>query len=298
MFAEEASTDAGDISIPARSRNKALEWNLVLLSQGIESTTLMDPSTGEWRITAPSDQLDFVRKTLQLYERENRAWPFRRELPWIGFNFDWSVLAWIGMLSVTFLLQMRPGSILESAGICNAGLVRAGEWWHLWTATTLHADIGHLAMNAVFGFLFLGIAMGRYGSGLALIAATVAGALANLVPTLWRESQASALGASGVVMAGLGLIAAGTAVEYWQRKHPPRFILEIIVGGLLMFILVGVSPTSDVPAHVGGFLFGSIIGVPLALIPLTKIHAARLNWTAGFAYCVMMSTAWITALWT
>jgi hypothetical protein len=92
------------------------------------------------------------------------------------------------------------------------------------------------------------------------------------------------------------LIAAAAAVHYWQRKHPPRLVLEAIVGGMLLFVLVGVSPTSDVAAHAGGFLFGLLLGLPLAALPLTRIRQARLNLVAGLIYCLLVIVAWGCAL--
>jgi membrane associated rhomboid family serine protease len=206
------------------------------------------------------------------------------------------VVAWAGLLCAVYALQLRPGSDVEAAGICNAGLVRAGEWWRPLTATTLHADFGHLAMNAAFGILLLGVAMGRFGSGVTLLTTTLCGALANVLTLSWREDQTSGLGASGVVMAALGLLAADAAMQYWRRKQPPRLIAEGIVGGMLLFVLVGVSPTSDVAAHAGGFAFGLLSGLPLARLRLLSLHRPRINLAAGFAYCALLILAWLWAL--
>ena len=35
----------------------------------------------------------------------------------------------------------------------------------------LHADVGHFATNATFGLVLLGLVMGRYGTGVGLLAA-------------------------------------------------------------------------------------------------------------------------------
>ncbi|MCU0788145.1 MAG: rhomboid family intramembrane serine protease [Verrucomicrobia bacterium] len=296
MFGIDTSDRTAPACIPTASRSQAMDWSLVLLSQGIESTLMHDPESRRWQILVAADKMKTVLETLRLYEKENRAWPFRQQLPWPGLAFDWTVLAWVAIIATTYWLQSRPDSPLTAAGMCTAGLARSGEWWRPLTATMLHADPGHLAMNVVFGVLLMGTAMGRFGSGLTLLVATLAGIGANLVPLLWREDKSGALGASGVVMAALGLIAAAAAVHYWQRKHPPRLVLEAIVGGMLLFVLVGVSPTSDVAAHAGGFLFGLLLGLPLAALPLTRIRQARLNLVAGLIYCLLVIVAWGCAL--
>jgi len=185
---------------------------------------------------------------------------------------------------------------VQASGICNAGSVRSGEWWRIVTVTTLHADLGHLAMNAVFGILLLGLAMGRFGSGLTLLATALCGVFANALTLMWRDDRASGLGASGVVMAALGLLAADAAMQYWRRKQPPRLIAEGVVGGVMLFVLVGVSPTSDVAAHAAGFFSGLLVGLPLAALPLTVIHRYRWNLFAGFAYALLMTLSWALAL--
>lgn len=282
--------------IPAPGRRQGMDWSLMLLSQGIESTVLRDPESGQWFLQVQPSHAAEAEASIQCYEQENRAWPFRHSLPWPGFSFDWTVLAWVVLISSLFALQEWTGSDIEAAGICSAGLVRSGEWWRLLTATTLHADLGHLAMNGAFGILLLGIAMGRFGSGLTLLTTTLCGALANMFTLLWREDQASGLGASGVVMAALGLLTADAAIQYWRRKQPPRLIMEGLVGGLMLFVLVGVSPTSDVAAHAAGFVGGLLLGIPLASLPLTTIHRARWNLLAGFAFGAMLTLTWLWAL--
>lgn len=273
-----------------------MDWSLVLLSQGIESIVLQHPESRQWLLQVDPGEIARATESIQRYEQENQAWPFRHSLPWPGFSFDWTVLAWVAVITAMFTLQNRIASPVEAAGICNMGLVRAGEWWRPLTATMLHADLGHLAMNAVFGILLLGVAMGRFGSGLTLLTTTLCGTIANLFPLLWRDDRVSGLGASGVVMAALGLLAADTTMQYWRRRRPPRLILEGILGGVMLFVLVGLSPTSDVAAHTAGFTTGFLLGLPLAGLPLTTIRRPSWNIVAGFVYSATIMLGWLTAL--
>ena len=64
----------------------------------------------------------------------------------------------------------------------------------------------------------------------------------------------------------------------------------------MLFVLVGVSPTSDVAAHAVGFFSGLLIGLLLAGLPLTTIHRPRWNVYAGCGYGLMLTTAWVCAL--
>lgn len=296
MQAAEQPADANRPGLSVSGRRQAMDWSLVLLSQGIESTPLQDPVTGQWLLGVAEERMSAARDTIRLYERENRAWPLRQALPWAGGAFDWAAVAWVFLIAVFFMLQTQPGSMLNDAGVSRTGLVRAGEWWRPLTATCLHADLGHLALNSVFGLLLLGLAMGRFGSGLALLVTLLAGALANVMPLMWREDWAGSLGASGVVMAALGLLAAGAVMHQVKRRQLYRLLAQGLGGGVMLFVLLGTSASSDIPAHAAGFLFGVLLGLPLALLPLTTAHRARWNLVAGGAYCVLLCGAWILAL--
>src|SRR5258706_9926496 len=92
----------------------------------------------------------------------------------------------------------------------DGGAVGAGEWWRLFRAPMLHADLPHLAANVVIGLVFLGLTMAIYGPGLALLAALLAGAGGNMTGLILYDRTYLGLGASGMVMGTLGLLAVHT----------------------------------------------------------------------------------------
>ena len=84
--------------------------------------------------------------------------------------------------------------------------VAAGEWWRLFTAITLHENLPHLAENAATGFLLLGLAMARYGPGVAMLAAFLTGAAGNGASFVIHSDASRSLGASGMVTGALGML--------------------------------------------------------------------------------------------
>ena len=100
----------------------------------------------------------------------------------------------------------------------NSEAVSAGEWWRIFTAITLHSDASHLAANVSTGFLLLGLAMANYGPGIGLAAAYLAGAGGNFSGFFVYGKMHRSLGASGMVMGALGLLAAQTISL--ARKNP------------------------------------------------------------------------------
>jgi membrane associated rhomboid family serine protease len=171
-----------------------------------------------------------------------------------------------------------------------------GEWWRLFTATWLHADLGHIAMNLLFGIPFLGLVMGRYGPGVGLLAAYFAGVGGNLITGLVYGEAHLGLGASGVVMGALGMFSVqSVALLKRGNKNTFRFFAGGILAGVLLFVLLGVDPEADVVAHLGGFIAGLLLGSLLALAP-RLIHKPVVNLGAGILFAALVILPWWWAL--
>ena len=155
-----------------------MDWSLVLASQGIEHRIDRDDATG-WVLTVTESELERALDQIRQYRQENRHWHWRQPVFQPGVIFDWRCLLWV-FLNIFFYWRSQTRADLRSPGIMDGTALAHGEWWRLFTATWLHADIGHLATNMVFGFLLVGLVMGRYGPGVGLLAAYLAGVGGNL----------------------------------------------------------------------------------------------------------------------
>jgi len=267
-----------------------MDWSLVLASQGIEHTLHHAEAAGWTLAVGVADHaraLDQIRQ----YRHENRHWRWRKPFLQPDFFFDWSCLAWVG-LNIFFYWLSETRSGLRTAGMVDGTALAHGEWWRLFTATWLHADISHLAMNLVFGFLFLGLVMGRYGPGLGLLAASLAGAGGNLLAWLADTANHHSLGASGVVTGALGLLSIPSVTLLKRRTtHTLRLFTVGILAGLLMFVFLGLSPETDVVAHLGGFIAGLLLGALLTVAPRLA-HKRGVNLTAGILFTILVILPW------
>ena len=280
--------------ISARSKRQAMDWSLVLASQGIEHTIEQDQEAG-WSLNVSTQDYEKSIANIQQYRLENPHWRWRRPIFQAGLFFDWSSVMWV-LLTFIFFWWSETRTDLRSLGRMDGVALMHGEWWRLFTATWLHADLGHLAMNAVFGFLFLGLAMGRYGPGTGLLAAYLAGVGGNVAAWLIYGQTHRGLGASGVVMGALGLITIQTFGLLKQRNpHTTRLVVSAILGGMLSFVLLGLSPGTDVLAHLGGFITGLLLGSMLTLAPRLT-HRAWVNLLAGFLFAALVILPWLCAL--
>jgi rhomboid protease GluP len=278
--------DSASASIPVRSEQQAMDWSLVLASQGIEAAIEQEAETGQWRLLVSEADLARARQSIRLYLVENRDRRWRRELQFTGLLFDWRCLFWAAYLAIMFFFSETLPEDLRQAGCMDAAAVLNGEWWRLLTATTLHADVGHLAANLTTGVVLAGLAMGAYGAGTALFALFGAGALGNLAVQLLHGPPHLSLGASGMVMGAMGLLSVHS-VKQWRQEKAARFLGRSLMAGILLLVLFGLNPGTDVLAHVGGFAGGCLIGTVLSLVPENWFN--RRYWDGALA--------WLTGIW-
>jgi rhomboid protease GluP len=279
--------------ISARSRQQAMDWSLVLASQGIEPVIEHTEEAG-WALVVAMHDYETSLAAIRQYRLENRRWPWRSPAFKSGFVFDWGSAAWV-VLTVVFFWLSDTRANLRATGIMDGAAVAHGEWWRLFTATLLHADLGHLATNAVFGFVLIGLAMGHCGTGVGLFAAYLAGAGGNVASWLVHGEAHLGLGASGVVMGALGLLAVQSLPLLKGNPNAAKLAIGGIVGGVMLFVLLGLNPGTDVIAHLGGFVAGLLLGSLLALAP-NLAQQTFANLVAGFLFTGLVIVTWVLAL--
>ena len=283
-------TDLMPTSIPARTERQAMDWSLVLASQGIEVFLDRDPETARWQLRLADADAGRARDVLREYLRENRGFEWRHEVPGSDYWFDGRVVFWA--LAVAFVFAWTGGPV-ESAAF-DTERFRAGEWWRAFTAEWLHRDVAHLVSNLVMGLVFLGLATARFGLGVTLSGCLLAGAAANVFAMTIRSDPYRGLGASGLVLAALGMVAA-QAIPLWRRgRRGNRRVVSTLGTGALLFILLGTDPDSDRLAHLGGFLGGVLVGgVAVCLPDRFEPGLRRLAWAV---FAVLVATTTVLAL--
>ena len=283
---------AGPTRIRARTRRQTMDWALVLASQGIGATIDDGADGAGWGLIVSASDYAAAVRAIELYRRENRHWHWRRPLPWRGLLFDWKIIFW-GLLLILFYgftQSCRPD--FQITGRMDNAAVNAGEWWRIFTAMLLHADVAHLAANVSLGLVLLGLAMGRYGT-MGLLAAYLAGAAGNVAGLwLYPESHRS-LGASGMVMGGLGLLAAQSVLVFRHHPFGGKPVIKGVVAGVMLFVLFGLSPGTDIVAHLGGFIAGLLLGGSL-LLSIKRWQNPRTELAAGIIFAGwLISTGWL-----
>ncbi len=250
-------------------RRQARDWSLVLSSQGLAHA--IDEGQGEWTLfVAESDVLPALRE-LELYEQENRAWPWVEELPLVS-GASWTlVLGWTLLLTAFDLLARANawGRDWFALGRADSTRMLEGEYWRALTALTLHSGLGHLMSNALWGALFLALAGETMGAGVAALLAVASGALGNALNAVWQGEGHASLGASTAVFGVLGVLAGSRFRARSKRRSRWFRRVAPVVAALFLFLFSGVGGTDpaavlasriDVEGHLGGFLCGLLLG--------------------------------------
>jgi membrane associated rhomboid family serine protease len=280
-------------AIPARSKRQALDWSLALASQDIAA--IINRTETGWELVVDAPDYERARAVLNQYQIENRGWHWRRELPGTGVVFHWGGALYVLGIAAFYWWSAVRAPWLKSAGMVDSQAVLRGQWWRLFTAVTLHENPPHLISNAVTGFLLLGLAMARYGPGLAVLAAFLAGAAGNYASVLIDPANHQSLGASGMVTGALGLITVQTFAPWRKYQGAPSFLPRAVKAGVLILVLIGFSAGTDMVAHVGGFLAGAMLGLGLAWVRPAALQRDAPNMAAGILLGALVVATWLLA---
>jgi membrane associated rhomboid family serine protease len=281
-------------SIPARSRRQAMDWSLVLASQ--EIAAIIQPTGDGWELLIDAPEFGRAEAALRQYEIENRGWRWRQE--WLGPEtvFHGGAALWAAAMAGFYYWTMVRYPGLKSDGMVDSQAIAHGQWWRVFTAVTLHENLSHLASNAGIGFLLLGLAMPRFGPGITLIAAYLAGVAGNCAGVLLQPEDYYSLGASGMVTGALGMLMM-TSVTPWKRdRMSGPWLPRSIAAGVLLLVLIGFSPGSDQLAHIGGFVAGAAFGLTLGWIKPARLRRPLPNVLATMALAAVVLGTWVLAV--
>ena len=97
-------------------------------------------------------------------------------------------------------------------------------------------------------------------------------------------------------MGSLGLLTAQAMAwrnTYYKAK---TYLVAGLAAGALLLALYGMSPGTDIIAHLGGFLTGLLLGIIFSLSGLVDTQSSRVNIISGVLVGVMVGLSWTLAL--
>ncbi len=233
------------------------------------------------------------------YLRENRRpkpmpviWPRHPHAIYGVFGYA-IVLVLVTLAAITHAFDKG----WTSAGVLDAGFLARGEWWRVFTALTLHADLLHLLSNLAFGALFGYPAARLFGPGIAWLLILLGGGFAYGIDALLHPPEHYLLGASTAVFTALGLIAAYGWQRHMRDWTPWMRNASPLLAGVALLAFTGTGgENTDILAHLAGFAVGAGIGALCARLPMPGPGRAGVQWTAGLAAVGILALSWLLAL--
>ncbi|WP_213806585.1 rhomboid family intramembrane serine protease [Granulicella sp. dw_53] len=159
-------------------------------------------------------------------------------------------------------------------GATNPDYILGGQWWRLLTAIFVHVGLIHIATNmwCLWNLGLLGEPLlGPFGLAAVYVLTGVAGNLLSLaINVIFREHESVGAGASGAVFGIAGILIVLLSnhklpIPWTELKRLRRSVMQF--AGLNLVIGLATVFTNiiriDNFAHLGGFLSGLAMGVPL-----------------------------------
>jgi len=275
----------------------AREWALVLEAVGVPYRLERTPAGAALWV----DPMDHARAADELgrYLRENRTRP-APGLSWPVYRHaGWGVAAYavILVLVMAAALYHVGDRNWVNRGVLQTGITHVTDWWRVFTALTLHANLPHLLGNMAFGVVFAYPASQFVGVGVAWLAIVLGAGTANTLDMLLHAPGEEVLGASTAVFVALGLASAFS----WRRRTTGsltwRQRLAPLVAGVALLAFTGTGGEhTDVLAHLLGFGVGVGTGFALAHLPLPAPARSVPQWIAGTLALAILAAAWLAAL--
>jgi membrane associated rhomboid family serine protease len=205
------------------------------------------------------------------YVEDNRVGIKTFTTPWVSF-------ALLAILVAVFVMEQKyaigPHGPLLRASVATLQALGAesgqavltqGEWYRLFTAPLLHANLTHLIGNGIALFM-AGYVLENLAGRAWLVALFVLGGLGGAAMSMaMNPATLPCVGASGAIMA---LFAAGLISSFRMLPGPTRWLVQAnFVGTVLTSIIPQAASAGtmriDYGAHIGGALVGAACGLVL-----------------------------------
>lgn len=113
-----------------------------------------------------------------------------------------------------------------------------------------------------------------------------------------HKNEFIGLGASGVIMGSLGLLAVHLFPLMGNNNLGTRLAINSLSAAGFIFILTGLSPDPqvDIPAHFGGFIGGILAGIILNRLPSSYLHHTLTNVILTIFWFTLCSFCWWIAI--
>ncbi len=274
---------------------QAEAWAFVLEAVGVPHQVMS--MTNGWAVLVDPADAARASAALEAHDRE-AAEPASDHPPPDHGASPVALLVPAALVAFFFITGPRGPGPWFSAGSAVADRIVAGDLARAVTALTLHADLAHVAGNALSLAIFLSALCRWLGAGLAMSLVLASGIVGNLVTAFVHGAHHDSVGASTAAFGAIGILGGLQFVRRFRvttRVDRRRRALTAIAACLGLFAMLGVGERSDVLAHLFGLGAGLVLGLVAGLVvrrPLTAWAQVAL----GLGAAGTVAGAWILAL--
>ncbi|HEX9255964.1 MAG TPA: rhomboid family intramembrane serine protease [Candidatus Angelobacter sp.] len=171
---------------------------------------------------------------------------------------------------LAYLIDFVPGINLRDWGVNYGPYTLSGQYWRLFTAGFLHADIFHIGFNMWCLWSLGRLAERLFGKWQTFAIYMVTGVGGALLSIAYKP-QHGELGASGAIFGLVGAVLAG--VKFGDLNisvGEKRAIVSSVVTFAVINFILGMSGNIDNMCHFGGFVTGLLIGLPMGAFARTN----------------------------
>jgi rhomboid protease GluP len=172
-------------------------------------------------------------------------------------------IALLAINVIAYVVDFVPGIDLKDWGVNYGPLTLSGQYWRLFTAGFLHADIFHIGFN-MWCLWSLGRLseqlFGKWQTFAIYMVTGVGGALLSIA----NKPQHGELGASGAIFGIVGAVMVGVKFgDLNISAGEKKAIFSSVVTFSVINFALGMSGNIDNMCHLGGFVTGLLIGLPM-----------------------------------
>jgi membrane associated rhomboid family serine protease len=153
----------------------------------------------------------------------------------------------------------QTGNKIVNLGALVPQLVADGQYWRLFTAMFLHANLLHLAFNMYALYLFGNLIEDALGTARFVLIYVLCGLLASITSFAFSSPFQVGVGASGAIF---GLLGAWVAYNFRRRGSAlaaANLQTALLIVGINVFLGFSI-PGIDNFAHLGGLASGAVAG--------------------------------------
>jgi membrane associated rhomboid family serine protease len=164
---------------------------------------------------------------------------------------------------LAYIIPMFTGIDLKSWGANIGPYTLSGQYWRLFTAGFLHADIFHIGFNMWCLWSLGRLSEQLFGKWQTFAIYMVTGVGGALLSIAYRPEHGE-LGASGAIFGIVGAVLAGVKFgDLNISTGEKRGIISSVVTFAVINFVLGMSGNIDNMCHFGGFVTGLLIGLPM-----------------------------------